>query len=149
MFLSNQIGGDLSTVVEKRKHANVRLSENEIMHWFVQICLALKHIHSLRILHRDIKASNIFLTETNCVKIGDFGISKVLQGTLEAAMTVVGTPYYMSPEVYQNKPYTLKSDVWALGCLLYELCALQALLPCLTNYSIHSQLRIFSHWATR
>lgn len=122
---SNKIGGDLGTVISRRKLSSSRLTENEIMHWFVQICLALKYIHNLRILHRDIKASNIFLTATNCVKVGDFGISKILQSTLEVAMTVVGTPYYMSPEIYHNKPYTLKSDVWALGCLLYELCALE------------------------
>jgi len=59
------------------------------------------------------------------VKLGDFGISRVLENTCEAAMTVVGTPYYMSPEVCENKPYTYKSDVWALGCVLYELCTLK------------------------
>ena len=59
------------------------------------------------------------------MKLGDFGISKVLENTNGAAMTVVGTPYYMSPEVCQNQPYTFKSDVWALGCVLYELCTLQ------------------------
>jgi len=65
------------------------------------------------------------LTNNNTVKLGDFGISKLLESTNEAAMTVVGTPYYMSPEVCENKPYTFKSDVWALGCVLYELCTLQ------------------------
>ena len=114
-------------MINKKKHEGTHFTEDEIMHWFVQICLALKYIHGLRILHRDIKASNIFLTGTNCIKLGDFGISKVLQGTLEAAMTVVGTPYYMSPEVYQGKPYTLKSDVWSLGCLLYELCTFEVI----------------------
>ena len=99
-----------------------KLTENEIMNWFIQICLALKYIHSLKILHRDIKSSNIFLGSSNCLKLGDFGIAKTLKGTLDAATTVVGTPYYISPEVYLNKPYTLKSDVWALGCILYELC---------------------------
>jgi NIMA (never in mitosis gene a)-related kinase len=77
------------------------------------------------VLHRDIKCSNIFLTGNNTVKLGDFGISKVLENTNSAAMTVVGTPYYMSPEVCQNHPYTFKSDVWALGCVLYELCTLK------------------------
>jgi len=119
----------VASVINKRKQANSRFTEDEVMHWFIQICLALKYVHSLRILHRDIKASNIFLTASNCVKLGDFGISKVLQSTIEAAMTVVGTPYYMSPEVYHNKPYTLKSDVWSLGCLLYELCTFQVFLP--------------------
>ena len=116
--------GDLGTLIKKKKEAGKRFTEAEIMHWFVQICLGLNYIHSMRVMHRDLKASNIFLSANGCVKIGDFGISKVLQGTLEAAMTVVGTPYYMSPEVCQNKPYTLKSDIWSLGCLLYELCTL-------------------------
>ena len=57
--------------------------------------------------------------------MGDFGISKVLENTIDSATTVVGTPYYMSPEVCQNHPYSSKSDIWALGCLLYELCALK------------------------
>lgn len=65
------------------------------------------------------------MTSNGTVKIGDFGISKVLENTLDQASTVVGTPYYMSPEVCENKPYTFKSDVWALGCVLYELCTLK------------------------
>ena len=86
--------------------------------------MAVDHIHSRRILHRDLKTGNVFLTKTNVVKLGDFGIAKVLDSTLEQANTVVGTPYYMSPEVCENKPYDLKSDLWAMGCILYELCTL-------------------------
>ena len=59
------------------------------------------------------------------VKLGDFGIAKVLSGTDENAMTVVGTPYYLSPEIIDEKPYNYKSDIWSLGVLLYELCALR------------------------
>ena len=95
------------------------------MNWFVQMCLSLEYVHGRRVLHRDIKSSNIFLTRNNTIKLGDFGISKVLENTNDAALTVQGTPYYMSPEVCQNKPYTYKSDVWALGCVLYELCTLK------------------------
>lgn len=76
-------------------------------------------------LHRDLKSQNVFLTANNTVKLGDFGISKVLENTNDVAMTVQGTPYYMSPEVCQSKPYDYKSDVWALGCILYELATLK------------------------
>lgn len=117
--------GDLSHHIKKKKENKERFTEDEILNWFIQIAIALEYIHGRKVIHRDIKTSNIFLTGNGTVKLGDFGISKVLENTNEAAMTVVGTPYYMSPEVCESKPYTFKSDVWALGCVLYELCTLQ------------------------
>jgi NIMA (never in mitosis gene a)-related kinase len=69
------------------------------MNWFVQMCLSLEYIHRRKILHRDIKSQNVFLTKNNTIKLGDFGISKVLDNTADVALTVQGTPYYMSPEV--------------------------------------------------
>jgi len=95
------------------------------MNWMIQIFMAVQYIHSLKIIHRDIKASNIFLSTMNIVKLGDFGISRALENCMEAAITVVGTPFYMSPELCLNKPYTMKTDIWSLGCLLYELCELR------------------------
>ncbi len=89
------------------------------------MALALKHCHDRKILHRDLKAQNIFLTAKNYVKLGDFGIAKVLEHTMDQASTVVGTPYYLSPEMIQSRPYSYESDVWSLGVLLYEMCALR------------------------
>lgn len=89
-------GGDLHAFIDKRKSIpgarNKYLSENEILDLFVQICLAIKHVHDRKILHRDIKCQNIFLTRNSVVKLGDFGISKVLNHTLECAATAIGTP---------------------------------------------------------
>jgi serine/threonine protein kinase len=116
--------------------------------------LGLHYMHSMRILHRDLKTQNIFLLGNGRLVLGDLGISKVLEGTADFAETLIGTPYYMSPEIFQNKvsrfglgvgagwvltlcdgrhhpddrswsclqPYNHKSDIWALGCVLYE-CA--------------------------
>jgi len=117
--------GDLSYHIKKKKAKNEYFTEDEILNWFIQIAISLEYIHGRKVIHRDIKTSNIFLTGNNTVKLGDFGISRVLESTNEAAMTVVGTPYYMSPEVWESKPYTFKSDVWALGWVLYELWTLQ------------------------
>jgi NIMA (never in mitosis gene a)-related kinase len=85
-------------------------------------------------LHRDLKAGNIFLTKNGIVKLGDFGIAKVLNSTIEKAVTIVGTPYYLSPEIIENKPYNFKSDIWSLGVLLYEMCALK---PPFNGSNIH------------
>lgn len=119
-------GGDLATYIKDMLKKKMRIREVQIMNYFVQVLQALQYIHQERILHRDLKTSNLFLTQSkSVVKLGDFGISRVLEGSIEAAITVVGTPYYMSPEVCENKPYTFKSDVWSLGCVLYELCMLK------------------------
>ncbi|NXA47459.1 NEK1 kinase, partial [Nothocercus julius] len=116
-------GGDLFKKINAQK--GILFSEDQILDWFVQICLALKHIHDRKILHRDIKSQNIFLTKDGTVQLGDFGIARVLNSTVELARTCIGTPYYLSPEICQNKPYNNKSDIWALGCVLYEMCTLK------------------------
>ncbi len=117
-------GGDLSVEIKRRAKSSRHFTEQEVLEWFVQIVMALRYVHYKRILHRDLKTQNIFITKT-LVKIGDFGIAKVMEGSLTAASTFIGTPYYMSPEACQNQPYSYQSDVWALGCILYEMCALQ------------------------
>eukprot|EP01063_Lacrimia_lanifica_P019658 TRINITY_DN27117_c0_g1_i1.p1 TRINITY_DN27117_c0_g1~~TRINITY_DN27117_c0_g1_i1.p1 ORF type:complete len:528 (+),score=248.46 TRINITY_DN27117_c0_g1_i1:99-1682(+) len=123
-------GGDLAQrLKEQRKKAtddgHLYFDEQLIMMWFLQMCMALKHLHDNHILHRDVKTANIFLTSKNVVKLGDFGISTVLHDTMAVAHTVCGTPYYFSPEICQNKPYGSKSDVWALGIVLYEMVTLR------------------------
>lgn len=96
-------GGDLFKAIKNQK--GILFHEQQILDWFVQICLALKHVHDRKILHRDIKTQNIFLTSKKMVKLGDFGISKVLESTGEFSKTTVGTPYYFSPEICEHKPY--------------------------------------------
>ena len=112
-------GGDLS---EKIKEQNkTPFKESDILDYFTQICLALKHIHEKKIIHRDLKSGNVFLMKSGLVKLGDFGIAKTFKNTMDKAKTMVGTPYYLSPEIIQGKPYDNKSDIWSLGVLLYEM----------------------------
>eukprot|EP00762_Andalucia_godoyi_P006801 ANDGO_00910.mRNA.1 putative serine/threonine-protein kinase nek3 len=127
--------GKLNIVMEIAEHGSLhdlirrsqgkKLLENTIWNFSIQICIGLYHIHTSKVLHRDIKSMNIFLDSKDQVKIGDFGVAKVLETTSHMADTLVGTPYYLSPELCENKPYNSKSDVWALGCILYELTTLK------------------------
>lgn len=101
------------------------MPESQIIALSLQISLAIKHIHDRKILHRDLKCANIFLTKKGIVKLGDFGIAKVLRSTGDMAVTQIGTPYFMSPEILDNKKYNSKTDIWSLGCVLYELMKLK------------------------
>ncbi|KAG3108785.1 hypothetical protein PI124_g11988 [Phytophthora idaei] len=132
-------GGDLADKVKKQQKIREQIvgTENDladprgyfpisqVLDWFVQMAMAIRYLHGQRVLHRDLKTSNVFLTTENVVKLGDFGIAKTLDSTLDQAKTVVGTPYYMSPEVCESKPYSYASDVWSLGCVLYEMLSLR------------------------
>eukprot|EP00735_Rhodelphis_limneticus_P011728 TRINITY_DN4866_c0_g1::TRINITY_DN4866_c0_g1_i1::g.940::m.940 TRINITY_DN4866_c0_g1::TRINITY_DN4866_c0_g1_i1::g.940 ORF type:complete len:547 (-),score=86.94,sp/Q86I06/NEK3_DICDI/50.37/9e-78,Pkinase/PF00069.20/1e-64,Pkinase_Tyr/PF07714.12/2.7e-40,Kinase-like/PF14531.1/83,Kinase-like/PF14531.1/0.022,SLY/PF12485.3/0.079 TRINITY_DN4866_c0_g1_i1:28-1668(-) len=102
------------------------LTEKEILDVFVQLVMALEYLHRNRILHRDLKPQNVFLAKTpdpyfTQVKLGDFGLARILGPHSILAETILGTPFQLSPELCQGKPYDHKSDVWALGTILYEL----------------------------
>ncbi|CAJ1065133.1 serine/threonine-protein kinase Nek3 isoform X1 [Xyrichtys novacula] len=116
-------GGDLLQRIQRQKTA--QFCVDEIMKWFAQMCSAAQHIHDKRVLHRDLKSKNIFLTDNGTIKLGDFGSACILNSSKAYAHTYVGTPYYVAPEIWENKPYNNKSDVWSLGCVLYELCTLR------------------------
>lgn len=116
-------GGDLYRKLKEQK--GQLLPERQVVEWFVQIAMALQYLHEKHILHRDLKTQNVFLTRTNIIKVGDLGIARVLENHCDMASTLIGTPYYMSPELFSNKPYNYKSDVWALGCCVYEMATLK------------------------
>ncbi|KAK5868933.1 hypothetical protein PBY51_009905 [Eleginops maclovinus] len=116
-------GGDLLQRMQQQK--TTQFSVDDILRWFAQMCAAAQHIHDNRVLHRDLKSKNIFLTDNGTIKLGDFGSACILNSSKAYANTYVGTPYYVAPEIWDNKPYNNKSDVWSLGCVLYELCTLR------------------------
>uniref|UniRef100_A0AAY5ETU1 non-specific serine/threonine protein kinase n=1 Tax=Electrophorus electricus TaxID=8005 RepID=A0AAY5ETU1_ELEEL len=115
-------GGNLYDKINQQKG---QLFTQEVVIWYLyQIASAVAHIHKAGVLHRDIKTLNIFLTKTNLIKLGDYGLAKKLGSEYSMAETCVGTPYYMSPELCQGEKYNFKSDIWAMGCVLFELLTL-------------------------
>ncbi|KAJ7341107.1 hypothetical protein JRQ81_004846 [Phrynocephalus forsythii] len=122
-------GGDLATLIAKCTKERHYLDESFVLRVLAQLSLALKECHRRSdgghtVLHRDLKPANIFLDGKKNVKLGDFGLARILHHDTSFAKTFVGTPYYMSPEQMNRMSYNEKSDIWSLGCLLYELCAL-------------------------
>ena len=118
-------GGSLYDQIVEAGKTQQYFDEKIILRWFVQIMLALKHVHDHKILHRDVTAKNVFMSDRGDVKLGDFGISKQLSTQTNLASTVIGTPNYLSPEIWQGRAYDAKSDVWALGCILCQMSALK------------------------
>ncbi|XP_038288233.1 serine/threonine-protein kinase Nek11 isoform X13 [Canis lupus familiaris] len=116
-------GRDLDCKIQEYKKAGKTFPESQIIEWFIQLLLGVDYIHERKILHRDLKSKNIFL-KNNLLKIGDFGVSRLLMGSCDLATTLTGTPHYMSPEALKHQGYNTKSDIWSLACILYEMCCM-------------------------
>jgi len=137
-------GGDMRTLLRKCKKDKDYIAEDVIWKIFTQILLALNECHnrkSGKIMHRDLKPANIFLDGENNVKLGDFGLSRMMGDQSVFAQTHVGTPYYMSPEQINEKEYDEKSDIWSAGCLLYEIAALRPPFEATNHLSLAMKIR--------
>ena len=115
--------GDLYQKITQFKKMNTQFEEIDVWRIFIQMVRGLKSLHELKILHRDLKSANIFLFADGSAKLGDLNVSKVARKGL--GYTQTGTPYYASPEVWNDSPYDNKSDIWSLGCVTYEMLALR------------------------
>jgi len=124
-------GGSLADQVDQQQQLKRHFDPGRVRRWLLQLASALAHVHSHRVLHRDLKTANVFLTEDDGprggldVRLGDFGISRLLSSQTSLAASCVGTPYYLSPELVAGHGYDDRADVWSLGVVAYELLALR------------------------
>ena len=136
MVLEFADGGDLATLIANTKRRGETLHEEKIWQLWLPIMHVASYLHEKGIIHRDIKALNVFMKANKEIKVGDFGVGRVMSENTLMVDTMYGTPLYLSPELCQNEPYNAKTDIWSCGVLLYELCSLETpfpgkLLPCI------------------
>lgn len=136
-------GGDLSQRINKARTTKSYIPEDTVLNWFTQMCLGMKHIHDRKVIHRDIKAQNVFLMADGSIRLGDFGVARVLDYTVAKAQTQVGTPYYIAPEILKGRAYTSKADIWSLGILLYEMCALDVPIKAANLHDLYKRIMGF------
>ena len=117
--------GDLFECISWFSNSKKDINERDIWVIIFQILRGLKTLHNNKIIHRDLKSANIFLFSNGSVKIGDMNVSAIVSHTNNLATTQTGTPYYSSPEIWDETPYSYKSDMWSFGCLIYEMCSLK------------------------
>ena len=115
--------GDIDKKIKDNLKKSNMFSEETLWSWIIQILEGLKYLHDNKIMHRDLKCANLFLMKTGLLKLGDLNVSKIAK--LGIAQTQTGTPYYISPEVWEEKPYDYKCDIWSVGCIIYEMCTLR------------------------
>jgi len=116
--------GDLAGVIREQSQNNSRLRPAIVWLYSYQLADALRHMKQNHMMHRDVKPANVFLGEGGNLKLGDLGLGRLFSSRTLECTTVVGTPYYMAPEVMQGSPYSYPADIWSLGCVIYELCNL-------------------------
>lgn len=114
--------GDLKKLLKQHQQEDTPFEELKVWEFMNQIASALNYMHERRIMHRDLKPANIFIASDNSLKIGDLGLGREFSSETILAYSKVGTPLYMSPELLHGEGYDMKSDVWSLGCVIYELC---------------------------
>ena len=117
--------GDMAKLIGDMRAKQLRFTEEDMWRFIYCIASALQHMHSRHLMHRDIKPANIYVSRGGEVKVGDLGLGRVMEGYYDRAGSVVGTPYYMSPEVIREEEYDYATDIWSLGCLVYEMAQLQ------------------------
>ena len=121
--------GDLELKIKILKRNRNKFDENLIWNYAIQILLGLKVLHDKKIIHRDLKSANVFLSKYNfSCKIGDLNVGKVLKKNKDINNNTkihIGTPSYSSPEIWKKEKITYKSDIWSLGCIIYEMCCLK------------------------
>ena len=115
--------GDLEKKIKNNLKKRLNFEEDTIWRWIIQLLKGIKYLHDNRIMHRDLKCANIFLMKNGLLKLGDLNVSKFSK--IGMANTQTGTPYYCSPEIWKGNSYDYKSDIWSLGCIIYEICSLR------------------------